>query len=574
MSEQSTGSEGRRPIRRALVSVYDKTGLEDLATALARRRRRHRLDRVDGGPDRGGRCAGDRGRGADRLPGVPRRPGQDAAPAGARRPARRRGQPRPRRAAGRAGHRAVRARRLQPLPVPRHRGLRCEPGRVHRADRHRRTVDGARRGEEPRQRRRRRLAGPVRRGGRRRDVRRLHAGPAPAPGRRGVRPHRVVRRGGGVLDGLGAGAARPTARGSRTGPARRGRSATCCATARTRTSARPSTPTGGPGVAQAEVLHGKAMSYNNYVDTDAAVRAAFGFDQPAVAIIKHANPCGIAVADDIATAHAKAHACDPVSAYGGVVAANRPVSLAMAQQLTEGFTEVVAAPSFDDDAYELLSHRKAIRLLELPERVSAGPVEFRPISGGVLVQTVDRVDAVVEAGEGTEAGGDDPTRWRLACGEPADDATLADLAFAWKAIRAVRSNAILLAHDGASVGVGHGAGQPGRLLPTGGRPGRGRARTGERCCVGRLLPVRRRSSGAHRCRCTRGRAAGRVDPRRGRDRSGSGRGGHDVPHRHPPLHPLPLPAAAWRRPSGRRAERERGRRGQVRGTPTLARAWS
>jgi phosphoribosylaminoimidazolecarboxamide formyltransferase/IMP cyclohydrolase len=128
----------------------------------------------------------------------------------------------------------------------------------------------------------------------------------------------------------------------------------------------------------------------------------------------------------------------------------------MAQQLTEGFTEVVAAPSFDDDAYELLSQRKAIRLLELPEQSAPDPIEFRPISGGMLVQTVDRVDAVVEAGEGTEAGGDDPSRWRLACGEPADEATLADLAFAWKAIRAVRSNAILLARDGASVGVGMG----------------------------------------------------------------------------------------------------------------------
>jgi phosphoribosylaminoimidazolecarboxamide formyltransferase/IMP cyclohydrolase len=211
-----------------------------------------------------------------------------------------------------------------------------------------------------------------------------------------------------------------------------------------------------PGVAQAEVLHGKAMSYNNYVDTDAAVRAAFSFADPAVAIIKHANPCGIAVGVDVADAHAKAHACDPVSAYGGVVAANRPVSLAMATQLADVFTEVVAAPSFDDDAYALLSAKKNIRLLELPEDSAPDPVEFRPISGGVLVQTVDRVDAVVEAGEGVEAGGDDPARWRIATGEPVDAATLADLAFAWKAIRAVRSNAILLAHDGASVGVGMG----------------------------------------------------------------------------------------------------------------------
>jgi phosphoribosylaminoimidazolecarboxamide formyltransferase / IMP cyclohydrolase len=211
-----------------------------------------------------------------------------------------------------------------------------------------------------------------------------------------------------------------------------------------------------PGVAQAEVLHGKAMSYNNYVDTDAAVRAAFGFEQPAVAIIKHANPCGIAVGSDIADAHAKAHACDPVSAYGGVVAANRPVSLAMARQLAEIFTEVVAAPSFEDDAYALLSERKNIRLLELPDNTAPDPIEFRPISGGVLCQTVDRVDAVVEAGEGEPGGGDDPSRWRLVCGPTADEVTLADLAFAWKAIRAVRSNAILLADDGASVGVGMG----------------------------------------------------------------------------------------------------------------------
>ncbi|MFL6101202.1 MAG: bifunctional phosphoribosylaminoimidazolecarboxamide formyltransferase/IMP cyclohydrolase [Actinomycetales bacterium] len=211
-----------------------------------------------------------------------------------------------------------------------------------------------------------------------------------------------------------------------------------------------------PGVAQAEVLHGKAMSYNNYVDTDAAVRAAFGFTEPAVAIIKHANPCGVAVGTDIAQAHRKAHDCDPVSAYGGVVAANRPVTRAMAEQLAEIFTEVVAAPAFEPDAYAVLSERKNIRLLELPDDASADPIEFRPISGGVLCQTVDRVDAVVEAGEGVDAGGDDPSRWRLVSGEPADAATTADLGFAWRAIRAVRSNAILLANDGASVGVGMG----------------------------------------------------------------------------------------------------------------------
>ena len=201
-----------------------------------------------------------------------------------------------------------------------------------------------------------------------------------------------------------------------------------------------------PGIAQGTVLHGKEMSYNNYVDADAALRTAFDFDQPAVAIIKHTNPCGIAVGADIAAAHAAAHACDPVSAFGGVVAANRAVTLAMAQQLAEVFTEVVVAPSFDEDAFALLSRKKNVRLLELPDGHRRDAVELRQVSGGVLAQTADRVDAA----------GDDPSTWTLAAGKPADDAVLADLAFAWRACRAVKSNAILLAAGGATVGVGMG----------------------------------------------------------------------------------------------------------------------
>ncbi len=200
------------------------------------------------------------------------------------------------------------------------------------------------------------------------------------------------------------------------------------------------------GLAHAEQLHGKAMSYNNYVDTDAARRAAADFAGPAVAIIKHANPCGIAVGVDVAEAHRKAHACDPVSAYGGVIASNRPVTLAAAEQIAEVFTEVVLAPSFDDDALEVLRQKKNIRLLRLPELRNADPIEFRPISGGMLVQTVDRIDAP----------GDDPANWTLATGEAADEETLADLEFAWRALRAVKSNAILLANGGATVGVGMG----------------------------------------------------------------------------------------------------------------------
>ncbi len=202
---------------------------------------------------------------------------------------------------------------------------------------------------------------------------------------------------------------------------------------------------GGGGLAGAEQLHGKEMSYNNYVDTDAAWRAAHDQTEPAVAIIKHANPCGIAVGADVAEAHARAHACDPVSAFGGVIAANRPVSVAMAEQVAEVFTEVVVAPDYEPGAVEVLQGKKNIRIL----RLEVGPglaVEMRPIGGGVLLQDRDGVDAP----------GDDPSTWTLAAGEPADEATLADLAFAWTACRAVKSNAILLARDGASVGVGMG----------------------------------------------------------------------------------------------------------------------
>ncbi|NUP29296.1 MAG: bifunctional phosphoribosylaminoimidazolecarboxamide formyltransferase/IMP cyclohydrolase [Nocardia sp.] len=202
---------------------------------------------------------------------------------------------------------------------------------------------------------------------------------------------------------------------------------------------------GGRGLARAQQLHGKEMSYNNYTDADAARRAAYDHTAPAVAIIKHANPCGIATGADIAEAHRKAHACDPVSAYGGVIATNREVSVAMAQQVAEIFTEVIVAPSYADGAVEVLQRKKNIRILvaDAPEPSGA---EHRPVSGGLLVQERDVIDA----------DGDDPANWTLAVGEPADAATLADLEFAWRACRAVKSNAILLAQDGASVGVGMG----------------------------------------------------------------------------------------------------------------------
>ncbi|MEU3303194.1 bifunctional phosphoribosylaminoimidazolecarboxamide formyltransferase/IMP cyclohydrolase [Streptomyces sp. NPDC006678] len=201
----------------------------------------------------------------------------------------------------------------------------------------------------------------------------------------------------------------------------------------------------GGGLAQAEQLHGKEMSYNNYTDTDAARRAAYDHTEPCVAIIKHANPCGIAIGDDVAEAHRKAHACDPLSAFGGVIAVNRPVSVAMAEQVAEIFTEVIVAPDYEDGAVEVLARRKNIRVLRCPDAPSA-PVELKPIDGGALLQVTDRL----------QADGDDPANWTLATGEALSDAELAELAFAWRACRAVKSNAILLAKDGASVGVGMG----------------------------------------------------------------------------------------------------------------------
>ena len=209
-----------------------------------------------------------------------------------------------------------------------------------------------------------------------------------------------------------------------------------------------------PGLAQGTQLHGKEMSYNNYVDADAAYRAAYDHgDQPTVAIIKHANPCGIAVGTDVADAHRKAHACDPVSAYGGIIATNRPVTREMAETVKDIFTEVVVAPAFDADALEVLTAKKNLRLLEVAPPPVGG--EVRPISGGLLMQQRDFIDAEGEDKDGNPTG-DDASRWRLVAGEAADDETLADLQFAWRAIRAVKSNAILLAAGGASVGVGMG----------------------------------------------------------------------------------------------------------------------
>jgi len=183
------------------------------------------------------------------------------------------------------------------------------------------------------------------------------------------------------------------------------------------------------------------------VDAAAARRAVFDFAEPCVAVIKHSNPCGIAVGADVAEAHRKAHACDSESAFGGVIAVNGAVTTELAGQVADIFTEVLVAPEFEDEALEILAGRKNLRLLRCPAPTqAAGGTEWRQVDGGLLVQSRDKVDQP----------GDTPGGWELKAGEPATAEMLADLAFAWRACRSVKSNAILLASGGASVGIGMG----------------------------------------------------------------------------------------------------------------------
>ena len=200
------------------------------------------------------------------------------------------------------------------------------------------------------------------------------------------------------------------------------------------------------GVVNAQQLHGKEMSFNNYTDADAAWRAVRDHRDPAVAIMKHANPCGIAVcALGVAVAYQHAHECDPVSAFGGVVAANRKVDLAMAEPLSKVFTEVLIAPDYDQDALELLMKKPSIRILKA-EVTPLDTFELRPISGGVLLQQTDVIDAA----------GDSPEHWQQVCGPKVNEQTMKDLEFAWRSVRSVKSNAILLASMTTSVGIGMG----------------------------------------------------------------------------------------------------------------------
>ncbi len=192
---------------------------------------------------------------------------------------------------------------------------------------------------------------------------------------------------------------------------------------------------------------GKELSYLNVHDTEAAWRLVHRFEQPACVIVKHANPCGVAVADDVVHAYERAHACDPVSAFGGIVALNRPVPAELAEALAPVFTEVVVAPSFDDGALAVLGRRPNLRVLS-GRPPHDDTFDVRSVDGGVLVQQRDRLDL-------------DPSGWHVVTTRAPTPEQMADLRLAWTVCAAVSSNAIVLARDGQAVGIG--AGQQNRL---------------------------------------------------------------------------------------------------------------
>jgi phosphoribosylaminoimidazolecarboxamide formyltransferase/IMP cyclohydrolase len=198
------------------------------------------------------------------------------------------------------------------------------------------------------------------------------------------------------------------------------------------------------GLGSALQLHGKELSYNNLLDTDAAWGMVADFADPCVAIIKHTNPAGLAVADRLDAAYPKALAGDPVSAYGGIVAANRPIDEVTAVQIVKVFTEVVVAPAFTDEALDVLQTKANLRILAVDQPdAPTTPMTVRSVSGGLLVQDAD-------------VAPEEPETWTVATTTQPDDATMAELRFAWQACKHVKSNAIVLTRDRAIVGVGAG----------------------------------------------------------------------------------------------------------------------
>ena len=275
---------------------------------------------------------------------------------------------------------------------------------------------------------------------------------------------------------------------------------------------------------------GKELSYLNLYDAEAAWRLVHRFDDPAVVIVKHANPCGVAVGADITAAYIAANACDPVSAFGGIVAANRPVPVALAEALAPVFTEVVVAPSFDDDALAVLGGQ------EEPPRArraasQGAELDLRTIDGGLLAQSVDRVSL-------------DRRGWRVVTAAQPDEAAWRDLGFAWQVCAAVSSNAIVLTRAGQAVGIG--AGQQNRLDSARIAVAKAAGRAdGWQLRQRRLLPLPGRAG-----RGGRGRDPGRHPARRQRARRRGHRRRRRARHRHGLHRRAPLPALSRRAQAG------------------------
>ena len=209
----------------------------------------------------------------------------------------------------------------------------------------------------------------------------------------------------------------------------------------------PSSNMGG-GVANATQLHGRELSFNNLLDADAAWRTVTDFDEMAVAVIKHTNPCGLACHDEQAEAYRRAYAGDPVSAFGGIVGFNRTVTLDAVEEMARIFYEVVVAPGYDPDALEALRKRRNLRVLEVASAADEDSYDLRPLTGGLLVQVRDIID-------------EDPASWKTATDRAPSQEELRDLAFVWKVAKHVKSNAIVVAKDNTLLGMG--AGQPNRV---------------------------------------------------------------------------------------------------------------
>lgn len=203
------------------------------------------------------------------------------------------------------------------------------------------------------------------------------------------------------------------------------------------------------GIAYAQQIHGKELSFNNFMDADSAFAVVKEFDEPCCVVVKHTNPCAVACAENLTEAFEKARAADPVSIFGGIVAFNRTLDVETAQRMADIFLEVVVAPSYSEEALKILTKKKNLRLLRVNFEGKTDPYDLRKLSGGILFQTPDEIDY---------------QELRVVSQRKPTEEELQDLLFAWKVVKHVKSNAIVLAKDRCTLAIGMG--QPNRIWPT------------------------------------------------------------------------------------------------------------